>query len=99
MRLEDLGLVGNCQYAALVGLDGNVVWCCLPRFDAEPVFAALTSRIVMGERLGAKALAGAGLVGAVAPLPVFLYVALAHLVHPLITFTKTSRRLVAVPQS
>ncbi len=41
MRLEDLGLVGNCQYAALVGLDGSVVWCCLPRFDSEPVFAAL----------------------------------------------------------
>ena len=31
-------------------------------FALEPVFAALTSRIVMGERLGAKALAGAGLV-------------------------------------
>jgi GH15 family glucan-1,4-alpha-glucosidase len=41
MRLEDLGLVGNCQYAALVHCDGRVVWCCLPRFDAEPVFGAL----------------------------------------------------------
>ncbi|MBI5067528.1 MAG: glycoside hydrolase family 15 protein [Deltaproteobacteria bacterium] len=41
MRLEDLGLVGNCQFAALVHRDGSVVWCCLPRFDAEPVFAAL----------------------------------------------------------
>ena len=41
MRLEDLGLVGNCQFAALVDRGGSVVWCCLPRFDAEPVFGAL----------------------------------------------------------
>lgn len=41
MKLEDLGLIGNCQYAALVGRDGSVVWCCLPRLDAEPVFGAL----------------------------------------------------------
>jgi GH15 family glucan-1,4-alpha-glucosidase len=41
MRLEDLGLVGNCQVAALVENTGSIVWCCLPRFDSEPVFAAL----------------------------------------------------------
>jgi GH15 family glucan-1,4-alpha-glucosidase len=41
MRLEDLGLIGNCQYAALVHRDGRVVWSCLPRFDSEPVFGAL----------------------------------------------------------
>ncbi len=41
MRLEDLGLVGNCQFSALVSRAGEVVWCCLPRFDAEPVFGAL----------------------------------------------------------
>jgi GH15 family glucan-1,4-alpha-glucosidase len=41
MRLDDLGLVGNCQYAALVHRDGTVVWCCLPRFDSEPVFGSL----------------------------------------------------------
>ena len=41
MRLEGLGLVGNCQYAAHVAADGSVAWCCLPRFDAEPVFGAL----------------------------------------------------------
>ena len=41
MRLEDLGLIGNCQYAALVHSSGSIVWCCLPRFDSEPVFAAL----------------------------------------------------------
>jgi len=41
MRLEDLGLIGNCQFSALVERTGSVVWCCLPRFDAEPMFAAL----------------------------------------------------------
>jgi GH15 family glucan-1,4-alpha-glucosidase len=41
MRLEDLGLVGNCQFAALVERTGAVVWCCLPRFDSEPVFSTL----------------------------------------------------------
>ena len=41
MRLEDLGLIGNCQYSALVGNDGAVAWCCLPRFDADPIFAKL----------------------------------------------------------
>ncbi len=41
MLLDDLGLVGNCQYAALVHRDGAVVWCCLPRLDAEPVFGSL----------------------------------------------------------
>ena len=41
MRLEDLGLIGNCQFSALVENTGRVVWCCLPRFDSEPVFGAL----------------------------------------------------------
>jgi GH15 family glucan-1,4-alpha-glucosidase len=41
MSLENLGLVGNCQCAALVSNAGDVVWCCLPRFDSEPVFGAL----------------------------------------------------------
>lgn len=41
MRLEDLGLIGNCQYSALVERTGAIVWSCLPRFDSEPVFAAL----------------------------------------------------------
>ncbi len=41
MRLEELGLIGNCQFSALVERTGEVVWCCLPRFDSEPVFARL----------------------------------------------------------
>ncbi|MGH7163592.1 MAG: glycoside hydrolase family 15 protein [Planctomycetota bacterium] len=41
MRLEGLGLIGNCQFSALVERTGAVVWCCLPRFDSEPVFSAM----------------------------------------------------------
>lgn len=41
MSLADLGLIGNCQIAALVRRDGAIVWSCMPRFDAPPVFAAL----------------------------------------------------------
>ncbi len=39
--LNDLGLIGNCQVAAHIDRSGSVVWCCLPRFDAEPIFGAL----------------------------------------------------------
>ena len=38
---RSIGLIGNGQFAALVAADGDVVWCCLPRFDSEPVFATL----------------------------------------------------------
>jgi GH15 family glucan-1,4-alpha-glucosidase len=41
MRLEDLGIIGNCQFSALVERTGSIVWCCLPRFDSEPVFSIL----------------------------------------------------------
>ena len=41
MRLEEIGLIGNCQFSALVAADGDVTWCCLPRFDSEPMFGSL----------------------------------------------------------
>lgn len=41
MKLEDVGLIGNCQFAALIHASGDVVWCCWPRFDSEPVFGRL----------------------------------------------------------
>ncbi len=41
MRLEDLAVIGNCQFSALVSRTGDIVWCCLPSFDSEPVFASI----------------------------------------------------------
>src|SRR5688572_24901485 len=40
-RLEDLGLIGDGETAALVGLDGCIPWLCLPRFASDAVFCAL----------------------------------------------------------
>ncbi len=37
----NLGVIGNCAYSALVDSRGGIVWCCLPRFDGDPVFNAL----------------------------------------------------------
>ncbi len=37
----DLALIGNCTISALVDRAGAIVWCCMPRFDADPVFHAL----------------------------------------------------------
>jgi alpha,alpha-trehalase len=41
LALEDMGLVGDGTTSALIGLDGSVVWLCVPRFDSEPVFCGL----------------------------------------------------------
>jgi hypothetical protein len=41
MRPEDLGVIGNCQFSALVHNSGEIVWCCFPRFDSEPVCSTL----------------------------------------------------------
>ncbi|HYF19355.1 MAG TPA: glycoside hydrolase family 15 protein [Ramlibacter sp.] len=37
----NLGLIGNCAFSALVDERGSITWCCLPRFDGDPVFNAL----------------------------------------------------------
>jgi len=34
-------VIGNCAISALVDSRANVLWCCMPRFDSDPVFHAL----------------------------------------------------------
>jgi GH15 family glucan-1,4-alpha-glucosidase len=41
MSSLDLGLIGNCGFAALVDRRARIVWACLPRFDGDPVFCSL----------------------------------------------------------
>jgi len=36
-----MGVIGNCAFSALVDQRARIVWCCLPRFDGDPVFNAL----------------------------------------------------------
>ena len=37
----DVALIGNCAISALVDKRGAIVWCCMPRFDGDPIFYAL----------------------------------------------------------
>jgi GH15 family glucan-1,4-alpha-glucosidase len=40
-RIEDYGLIGDLQSAALVSRQGAIDWLCLPRFDSSACFASL----------------------------------------------------------
>jgi GH15 family glucan-1,4-alpha-glucosidase len=39
--IESYGIIGDLHSVALVGLDGSIDWCCLPRFDSPSIFAAI----------------------------------------------------------
>jgi GH15 family glucan-1,4-alpha-glucosidase len=41
LRIEDYGVIGDTQTVAVVGRDGSIDWCCLPRFDSAACFASL----------------------------------------------------------
>ncbi len=34
-------MIGNCAMSALIDSEARIVWCCMPRFDGDPVFHAL----------------------------------------------------------
>jgi GH15 family glucan-1,4-alpha-glucosidase len=54
--LEDYGLIGDLESAAIVGREGGVDWLCLPRFDSASCFSA----VVGDERHGRWLVAPAG---------------------------------------
>jgi GH15 family glucan-1,4-alpha-glucosidase len=52
MSSLDLALVGNGAIGALIDTGGTVVWCCLPRFDGDPVFGSLLGGDSRPDRAG-----------------------------------------------
>ncbi|MDQ3200041.1 MAG: glycoside hydrolase family 15 protein, partial [Verrucomicrobiota bacterium] len=48
-RIEEYGLIGNCETSALINPEGGIDWLCLPAFDGGSFFGALLDREKGGE--------------------------------------------------
>jgi len=53
--IEDYGLIGDLESAALVSREGTIDWLCLPRFDSPSCFSALLGNESHGRWLLAPA--------------------------------------------
>src|ERR1700691_5929184 len=54
--IESYAVIGDCETAALVGLDGSIDWLCWPDFSSDACFA----RLLAGKENGRWLLAPAG---------------------------------------
>ena len=39
--IESYAMIGDCETAALVGLDGSIDWLCWPDFSSDACFASI----------------------------------------------------------